>query len=214
MQDIGQSPHNSNLIFAYHGAGRYLSTDNGYNWEFYGMRGFGVNRHEFRWNPFKEGEIWFYGNSVFGEPYLAASRDNGQSFDFGVDLVQLGFGGVGSIGDIAFDKENGLTVYVAINWQLIKSADGGINWITDGFEIPDQGFALSIIEDPRYNNTLYIGGINQLYLTVDGGNTITKFYDLPFDGLIFKLELDLINNQLFIGCAEGIFLYQLDYLPN
>ena len=209
IHDLQRSPFNQNNVFALYGLAYYVSTDNGDNWNLYELRGFPGLDDNVRWNPFNENELWIFGETNTFAPYLALSRTRGTTFEFGVDFVQLGFPNDGNVSDIAFDKESSLTIYVIINRTLIKSTDGGINWITSGFNIPGHGFVRNIIENRNKAGNIYLGGLNEVFYSMDGTSNIFLLTQLPYE-TVLTLELDEIKNKLFIGTNDGIYSYNLN----
>lgn len=213
IHDLERSPFNQNILFAIYGPANYVSTNKGTSWTLFGLRGFGANEDNVKWNPFKENELWIFGEtSTFG-PFLAVSRTGGVSFEFGVDFVQLGFPNDGNVSDIAFDKESSLIIYVIINRSLIKSIDGGINWITTGFDIPGQGFVRNIVEDKNKEGVIYLGRLDEVFYSMDGASNIFLLTQLPYETVI-SLELDEIKNRLFIGTDDGIYSYNLNTIDS
>jgi hypothetical protein len=209
IHDLERSTFNPNRLFAIYGPALYVSTDNGSSWALYGLRGFMANKDNVRWNPMKENELWAFGETSTFAPYLALSKTGGISFDFGVDFVQLGFPNDGNVSDIAFDQESSLIIYVVINRTLIKSTDGGKKWITAGFSIPGRGFIRNIIEDKKKAGVIFMGGLNEVFYTKDGGSKIYLLTQLPNETII-SLEIDNIKNILFIGTNDGIYSYNLN----
>lgn len=115
IHDLERSPYNTDKLFAKYGPAWYVSINNGDYWNLYGLRGFGANEDNVRWNPFKENELWIFGETVTFAPYLALSITGGETFEFGVDFNDLGFPNDGNVSDVAFDKESSLIIYVIIN---------------------------------------------------------------------------------------------------
>ena len=208
IHDLERSPYSPNNVIAIYGPARYVSTDNGNGWDLFGIRGFMAAYDNVRWNPFKENELWIFGRGVTDSPYLAISITGGITFEFGIDFVQLGFP-FGSVSDIAFDKGSSQIIYVLINGTLIKSTDGGINWITSGFNVPGIGLPGKIIEDKNKVGVLFFGGFNEVYYTKDGAQNIYLLSQLPCEH-IYSLKLDEVENILFIGTNDGIYSYNLN----
>lgn len=206
--DLERSPYDPNKVFAIYGCARYVSTNTGSNWTLYGIRGCAANEDHVRWNPFKVNELWIFGVTSTSAPYLAFSRTGGTSFEFGVDFIKLGFPNTGSVLDIAFDKESSLIIYVLIG-TLIKSTDGGITWISDGFEVPGKGVISKIIEDKKHSGVLYMGGLNEVFYSKDGASNIYLLTQLPYEK-ISSLEFDETRNRLFIGTNDGVYSYNLN----
>ena len=92
---------------------------------------------------------------------------------------------------------------------LIKSTDGGITWITSGFNIPGQGFVRNIIENRNNAGVIYMGGLNEVFYSKDGASNIYLLTQLPYETII-TLEMDLNKNKLFIGTNDGIYSYNLN----
>jgi len=213
IHDIERSPFNPNNVFSLKGIAIYVSTNNGNSWTLYGLRGFFSNKDNVRWNPFKENELWIFGESSLFVPYLSLSRTGGTSFELSVDFTQLGFPSSGNVSDVAFDKESSDIIYVIINRNLIKSIDGGFNWITSGFDIPGQGLVRNIIEDENQAGVIYMGGLNEVFYSMDGASSIFLLTQLPYE-TILSLELDEIKNILFIGTHDGIYSFNLNTMVN
>jgi len=209
IHDIARSPFDPNYVFALYGPARYISINSGNFWSLYGFRGAGANEDNVRWNPFEQNELWVFGENVTFAPYLAKSITGGKTFEFGVDFIQLGFPNDGNVSDIAFDKGSTQIIYVIINRTLIKSTDGGITWITAGFNIPGQGFVRNIIENRNNAGITYMGGLNEVFYSTDGATNIFLLTQLPYE-IIMSLEIDEIKNKLFIGTNDGIYSYNLN----
>jgi hypothetical protein len=209
IHDLERSPFNPNNVFALYGPAAYTSANNGVSWNLIGIRGAGANEDNVRWNPFEQNELWVFGETSTFAPYLAKSITGGETFEIGVDFNELGFPNDGNVSDVAFDKESSLIIYVVINRTLIKSTDGGINWITSGFNIPGQGFVRNIIEDKNKAGWIYLGGLNEVFYTMDGAENIFLLRQLPYE-MVISLELDQIKNKLFIGTNDGMYSYNLN----
>lgn len=210
IHDLERSPVNPNNVFALYGPAAYTSTNNGVSWNLIGIRGTGANEDNVRWNPFEQNELWIFGVTVTSAPYLAKSITGGETFEFGIDFVQLGFPtNVGFVGDIAFDKGSGQIIYVLINITLIKSTNGGINWITSGFNVPGQGVIYRIIEDKDKAGVIYLAGLNEVFYSLDGAANIFILTHLPYEK-IMTLEINEVKNKLFIGTNDGIYSYNLN----
>jgi len=126
----------------------------------------------------------------------------------------LGNGLSGVLADsIAVDPENPQTVYLGLDEDLYKSADGGSHWtaILEGLPAsapyPVTGLLpTSIAVDPTNSQVLYLGTQdNGIYKSTDGGNTWNSAWS-GASRSVRMLAIDPANTQILYAANEdGIY---------
>jgi len=185
-QNIAINPLNPNILFA-GGNKLHKSVDGGEHWE--------VLETEFRYisciaiSPFNPSVIY-----VGAEGGLFRSTDGGetwQSIGNGLDT--------NIIHKIAFDSAYPEVMYlITITGHLYKSVNGGLDW-TLLKETPVSAVAVN----PSNNRIIYIGGVNGIMRSCDGGetweNTAPYLYTTSF---AFDPEDPMV---LYAGTSKGVY---------
>ena len=200
-----RSPDKPDVAIGVYSAAVYRSTDGGYQWSLIaGKRGIaGGDDHE-RWNPFQPGEIWGWGTTSVFQPYLGAAKDYGLSGKVGVDFFKLGFPSDQIVSDVAFDCGDPDIIHVATSQGLMKSTDGGYNWVVGKAAIPDSGYIFCMIEHPSKAGVLFLAGGSSIYYSRDAGETIQVLTTVPVQ-FIESLAIDEVGQRLFLGSAKGVY---------
>ena len=92
INSLQRSPHNPDVVLAVIGPAKYCSTRHGYTWILVaGRRDVAANMDFVRWNHYRRGQVWFYGETSVFAPYMFRSTDYGETFGGSVDFKALGF---------------------------------------------------------------------------------------------------------------------------
>ena len=114
---------------------------------------------------------------------------------------------------IAVDPENPQTVYLGLDEDLYKSADGGSNWspilqqLPAGAPYPGLGLVpTSIAIDPTNSQVLYLGTQgNGIYKSTDGGHTWISAW-AGASRFVRMLAIDPVNTKiLFAANDDGVY---------
>jgi photosystem II stability/assembly factor-like uncharacterized protein len=203
MSSLQRSPNNPDIIVGVIGAAVYRSTNGGNFWKLInGRRGAVPNMDYVRWNPYRRGQVWFFGETSVFAPYMVRSNDYGETFGGSVNFNALGFPSDGAVNDVAFDAGNPDIVYAATSYGIIKTTDGGYTWRANALRLPDNGFVFCMVHHPSIGGLLYLAGGRRVYLTDDGGTSIQFIGEIE-RGFITSLLLDIQANQLFVGTTKG-----------
>jgi photosystem II stability/assembly factor-like uncharacterized protein len=202
---LQQAPDNPDLVVAAYGPAIYRSTDRGRNWNFSGIKGVFVNRDCIRWNPFRTGDVWLFGETSLFEGYLQRSTNSGLTFAPSVDFTSLGFPADYSVTDAAFDVADEMRIVVATSNGVVRSTDNGSSWQLATGSITGNGYVRCMVEDPRGFHELLIGGGQTVYYSSDGAESADAVAQVPH-GAIQSFALDQKHGRLVIGTTEGVFL--------
>lgn len=203
INSLQLSPHRIGFGLAVIGPAIYQSTNNAQSWQLIqGRRDVAANSDMVRWNPFRVGEAWFFGETSVFAPYLRAALDYGITKKISVNFNSLGFPSDASVHYIGFDAGNPNIVYVATSYGVIKTTDGGYTWQTNAIRLPDDGFVFRMTHHPSIGGLLYLGGGRRVYVTRDGGTNVQLIGEIDRD-FITSLALDIQGNRLFVGTTEG-----------
>lgn len=208
-----RSPDRPNVAIAVYSAAVYRSTDSGYQWSLIaGRRGIvGGDDHE-RWNPFQPGEIWGWGTSSVFQPYLGAAKDYGLSGKVGVDFFKLGFPSDQIVSDVAFDSGDPNIMHVATSQGLMKSTDGGYNWVVGKATIPDSGYVRFIVGHHYKPGVLFLSGYTSVYYSTDHGETMQVLSQVPH--VVESITIDEGGNRIFVGTSKGVYKISFSSVVN
>jgi photosystem II stability/assembly factor-like uncharacterized protein len=213
FQDCRRSPDNPDIAMARHAAATYRSTDGGYHWSLIdGKIGMIGGDDHLRWNPFRPGEAWTCGATSVFSPYLVAFTDYGANVKLSVDFNSLGFYSDDIIGDVAFDCGNSEIIYAATTEGLIKSTDGGYNWIRGKAIIPDSGYVRFIVEHRSKPGVLFLSGYTSIYYSADHGETMHILSQVP--RVVESMEVDEDGRRIFVGSARGVYAVSFSSVVN
>jgi photosystem II stability/assembly factor-like uncharacterized protein len=203
LSSLQRSPHNTQIVLGKVGAAIYRSSDSGHTWMLVdGRRGAAVNLDYVRWNPFRSGEVWFYGETSVFAPYMFRLTDYGETFGGSVNFNALGFPSDGAVNNVAFDAGTPDIVYAATSYGIIKTTDGGYTWRANALRLLGNGFVFCMAHHPSIGGLLYLAGGRRVYVTRDRGTSIHLIGEIE-RGFITSLVLDTQGNQLFVGTTEG-----------
>jgi photosystem II stability/assembly factor-like uncharacterized protein len=99
---------------------------------------------------------------------------------------------------IAVDTSNPDRLYVATNWNIFRSADGGKSWAKNA----RYAYGDSIAVDPINPNVIYVGHDRFCLVSTDGGHEWTS-YSLGLYGA--SNELHAVEGKIFNCATSGIF---------
>ena len=106
--------------------------------------------------------------------------------------------------DVAFDCGDPNIVYVATSQGLMKSTDGGYNWVVGKAIIADSGYVYSLIEHHFKPGLLFSAGGSSVYYSVDHGDTLKLLATVPVQ-FVESLAIDEEGQRLFVGSAKGVY---------
>tara|TARA_B100000315_G_scaffold260939_1_gene328132 strand:+ start:71273 stop:73582 length:2310 start_codon:yes stop_codon:yes gene_type:complete len=231
IYDIKVNPQNPDIIFAGGFQGLWKSVDGGENWirintsEVMNIAINPINTDTVYWGgselmrSYDGGETWqdIRGNIMgtitaidinpvdpnilfVGSYFYGASLY--KSENYGNDWV-FSFAPLGQfILDIETDKNNPQTIYIGGGY-FYKTTNGGIQW----YNTPNVGGVNSIIIDPIFSNTIYVGIIGDIKVSYNGAEDFQSLgEDIPSEGRYF-VSMDPLNNShiLLATRDEGIF---------
>jgi hypothetical protein len=206
--NVQRSPHNPDIAITSFGGAVFRSTDGGTSWMLIsGRRGGMANFDRVKWQPNREGVVWYFGETSIFAPYLGRAKDYGLSpVGCPIDFYKIGVPHDNAVYDIGFDAIDPYTVYVGMQGAVIKSTDDGCTWIVPLFTNPQGGFFRAIEGHPHIHNMVYFAGGKTLYYSRDGGQDL-QIVDSPNDTQILSMVYDDRTESLFIGTETGIFRY-------
>ncbi len=165
-----------------------------------------------RWNPYQPGECWRWGTSSVFQPYLGAAKDYYLNGKVGVDFIKLGFPSDQIVSDVAFDCGNPNIIHVATSMGLMKSTDGGYNWVVGKAIIPNNDYVAFIIEHRSKPGVLFLSGDVFVYYSIDRGETIKVLSQLP--QVVQSMAIDEDERRLFVASSKGIYSVSFESVVN
>lgn len=205
--NVQRSPHNPDIAITSFGGAIFRSTDGGTSWMLIsGRRGSMANLDRVKWQPNREGVIWFFGETCLFAPYSGRAKDYGLISLGGVNFLQIGVPIDNAVYDVGFDATDSNIIYLGMQGAVIKSTDDGNSWIVPLFTSPEGGFFRAIEGHPCIHNVVYFAGGRTLYYSRDGGQNV-QIVDSPNDTQILSMVYDDRTESLFIGTETGIFRY-------
>jgi photosystem II stability/assembly factor-like uncharacterized protein len=203
MSSLQRSPNNPDIIIGVIGPAVYRSTNGGNFWRLIkGRRGAAANMDYVRWNPYRRGQVWFFGETSVFAPYMFHSNDYGETFEGSVNFNALGFPSDAAVVDVAFDASNPDIVYAATSYGVIKTTDGGDRWTNNAITLTDKGFVFRMAHHPSQAGLLYVAGGRRVYVTRNGESSAELLGEIE-RGFITSLVFDTRENQLFVGTTDG-----------
>ncbi len=206
--NVQRSPHNPSIAITFEGGAIFRSIDSGKTWYLLGgKRGLMSNKDFIKWQPNREGVIWYFGESSIFSPYLGhAGNYSLSSVGCYVNFYQLGVPIDNAVYDIGFDATDLTTVYLGMQGAVIKSTDDCCTWIVPLFTNPQGAHFKAIVGHPQIHNLVYFAGGKGLFKSSDGGKTINVI-DSPNTTQIFAMIFDEYADGVIIGTQNGIFRY-------
>lgn len=175
--------HNNKLIAATPGAGIFMSSDEGVNWNQI-TKGFGWLRIT---TAIAVDENYIYASTVNDEVFRTADEGkNWESIQNGLeDLIKNQY----SINKIKKIRSN---LYVCTNNGVYVLPDNETNWIQKSYGL--SGLAINTYDIEEYNNSLYLGTQAGTFRSIDNG-TIWQNTTLPDYATYYKLFF--MNNKIY-----------------
>lgn len=208
-----RSPDKPETAIARFAAATYRSIDSGYHWELIsGRPGIIGGDDHMRWHPFRQGEYWQFGSTSVFEPYMSAMKNYGLNVKVILNFNALGFPSGQIISDVAFDCGDPDITYAATSKGLMKSTDGGCNWIVGKPVIPNNDYVRFIVEHRSRPGILFLSGDILVYYSVDQGRTISVLAEMP--RVVESMAMDEDGGRLFIGSAKGIYSVSFSSVVN
>ena len=124
------------------------------------------------------------------------------------------------ISDVLFSSHDKNTAYITIDNHkrgdfkpyVLKTTDLGKSWKMISGNLPERGFAHTIVEDHVDSNLLFVGTEFGLFFTQNGGNSWNKFSSLPTTA-VRDLEIQRRENDLVVASfGRGVYILD-DYSP-
>ncbi|OQB14074.1 MAG: hypothetical protein BWY15_01447 [Firmicutes bacterium ADurb.Bin193] len=89
--------------------------------------------------------------------------------------------------------------------KIYTSANGGVTW-DDGINMSDATFGADrycLVQHPTNINTLYVGTVNGLYRTTNGGTSWTEPWSASLDGEVRSFWIDPDNTSHFLATVTS-----------
>jgi len=132
----------------------YKSTDRGINWDLINVIP-SLSNGSLKYNKYRDGSFFIFGSSLY------MSTNNGASF------INLN---LNNISDIAFSPTDS-SIWAFNNYDIYKSTNFGLNWT-----FINSLFGVSSLEiNPDNHLDVYIGSVNGLNRSIDGGYNINVY---------------------------------------
>lgn len=201
MGCIVRDPSQSERIYVGGSDGLYVSNDNGASWRllsaapqgfsYYGIDGLAIAPDNPRKLFISQGAA------------LNVSDDGGVTWR---TVFTLNDNPIGLQRQILFDRNQPATMYLSDRWVVYKSTDSGEHWQSIYTVQEQQPDVQTLLLDPDMPSQLYLGLINGLLLSKDGGNSwvATDFPALRAYSLQFK------GNKLYVATDKGIYRTERD----
>lgn len=141
--------------------------------------------------------------------YLYKTSDGGSSWNKVATIdsaLNAGYGN-GWINSMQQDPDYGDTLYVANDWYLVISKDGGATW-TRLYTNAGGGIKKFMIVHPAAGaRTMYLGVDDKVYLSIDEGAT----WSLAGSG--FNGTRAFAQGSVYVGTSEGLYKAQIAAMP-
>jgi hypothetical protein len=156
------------------------------------------------------GTVWAGGETGFLAPFLAKSVDKGNTWE----EFYPSLGGDNACYSIAVDPLHPDTLYAGMEGMIIKTIDGGRNWIITALRDTPYYF-LGVVVDPTNSDHVIAGGSSNtnepaLYETYDGGDSWTE---VGLNGLVSGISSMIADSSggefvVYIGTSgDGVYRY-------
>lgn len=214
------SPHDPDVLVA--GSGNiFRSVNGGDQWNHVYPESFGSifdPVFNLNWHSAKENIVWAYGQTGFFQPFLMISKDGGNRW---IKFDSIGIPGENSFYSMAFDANDPDIIYVGAQGAVIRSKQGGDDWMNEQFVPPlfkDEGgrFFRALETHPVRSGVLFAGAGSRLYGSLDYGETKHVIETPPELEYISDLWYDKNSEHLYISGTGGVFLLRnpLIAIPN
>jgi hypothetical protein len=202
LNSIRRSPDDPLIVMGVAGPARFISTDGGWSWSMYGVRGAAIGNDRIAWNPWKRGEAWIFGDNGIFEPYQFKVTDFGLTLVDRVDFCALGFCGDGIVFEVAFDWDSADTILAFTSGGVFKTGNNGLSW-QRGPDVFPLNQALIVLADPAREKTYVIATSARVYLSTDGLLSFTQIADYGAEA-VYSLAIDAGTNTLFVGTGSDV----------
>jgi len=169
-----------------------------------------VVTHDFRHHCNDTNILWLGGESVYFSPILYFSTNGGTTWDYVyLDTIVTVDNAVYSI---ALDPKDSDVIYVSLYKEIIKTTDGGANWIVPRMVYDGSGYVRCIVEDDTQSGYIFAAAGHTTMKTEDGGSTWIDMLS-PNDGEVLSMVYDSEEIALYIGTGyglttSGVFVYK------
>jgi photosystem II stability/assembly factor-like uncharacterized protein len=145
--------------------------------------------------------------------FLVASRDNPGSFystDQGNSWLFIKGLAERIIKFIVIDQNDASVLYAATNSELLKSNDGGENWITINNNLPPLLTIMHLSLDPLNSKKLWLGTSAGVFMSTDEGMNWSETGILPswVDQEMTQIAIDEKNTSVIYISTLGRFIYK------
>jgi hypothetical protein len=156
--------------------------------------------------------IWIGGETDIFGPYLAGSTDYGDNWDF----YYPDLSGDNACDAIAIVADYPDTIYAGMEGVVIKTIDGGQNWILTSLQNTSYYF-YDIVADPTDPEHVVAGGVSHtgqtaLFETHDGGDTWQDLQPPVVAAGVSGMVADVVDNNfiVYIGTfGNGVYRYTI-----
>ena len=182
-------PKVPNSMYAATKYGLMKSTDNGTSWAETTLSGV---------------EFYSVAFSKVNSKYVYAAADNGLylSKDSGSKWLKYTIQGITSIYSIVAPSDG--SVYILANNGVYKSTDlKNWNLVSDVSKYKP----ITLAGDYYNPSVLYLGTLDGVYISTDGGITWNVFGDLPIGTIVYSIvSINDSNNTIYLGTNSGVYM--------
>lgn len=211
-RSIIRSPHTDNHMLIGDGS-IFRSTNKGTQWG----RTYPEPEYPYRytslyfglaWHPMRANEVWAYGETGRFQPWLMRSNDGGVTWDESYSQIRIPRDN--AFYSMAIDPVNPDIIYLGAQGAVIRSLNGGDEWITHDtvtslFTDSLGNFFYAMETHPKISGILFAAAANRMYASRDRGNTVS-ILDTP-EELAFILDMwyDKDRDELYVSGDGGVF---------
>jgi len=143
---------------------------------------------------------------------MSAIENYGTNVNLVVNFNAVGFPSDQIVSDVAFDCGDPNIIHSATSMGLMKSTDGGYNWIVGKPVIPNNDYVRFIIEHRSRPGVLFLSGDVFVYYSIDQGETMRVLSQVP--RVVESMAIDEDGKRLFIGSAYGVYSVSFSSVVN
>lgn len=205
--DVMRAPGNPQLMLAGQGS-IFRSVNEGRTWElcYPNSRDVSVPFLRFAWHSADSRIVWCLSKSNRSGALINRSVDEGITWEARrtfPDTFSLGYY------SMAFDAMDPNIVYLGSTGAIVRSTNGGQDWINGETMVPlfrdPLGRAFQeLVTHPRRGGVFFAATDTNVYLSEDAGETV-YLLPSPTNRTIFSMIYDAENNWLLVGSYQGIF---------